>query len=337
METSKPRVLLTAIGCPGGPSVARALREEFYVVGTDMDARASGRYFVDAFYQVARGDSPQFVNDLRNIAAREDVAAILPESSNEVLALGTFRKRFEKELGVKVLVSSAEAVAVALDKVETYRAMEGAGVPLPEWYEVDSLDDLLSTIDRLGLYDGRTVVVKSPTGKGGRGLRLVVPRVNRMELEPRQWPNANVVTLPELLEGLPDKFQRLLVMEHLPEDLDRADTFDGYGATLGYTKVRRDCRHGVYHDHESLYDPVIMDYGRRVVERLGLEHFVNIQFMAGKLLEVNPRISTCIYHEGFNLPALGVKLALGLVDHAEVDLPDGVRSQYYLDLRSYGG
>jgi len=160
--------------------------------------------------------------------------------------------------------------------------------------------------------------------------------VDRVQLDMRQWPNAQKVTLAELGADLPSTFPRLMVMEHLTDYQDQADTFDGYGATMGYTKVRRDCRHGVYHDHETLYDPDLMGMARRVVERLGLEYFVNVQFMGGKLLEVNPRISTCIYHEGFNLPALGVKLALGLVTQAKVMLPDGVRSQYYLDLRSYG-
>ena len=333
---SKPRVLLTAIGCPGGPSVARALREEFYVVGVDMDARASGRYFVDAFYQVPAGDSTAFIPALREIAAREDVAAIMPESSNEVLALATFRDQFHRELGVQVLVSSQEAVSVALDKAQTYRAMEGAGVPLPEWYEVGNRTELRDALLALGA-PTQPVVLKSPTGKGGRGLRIVVDRVNRMQTGLRQWPNSRLVSWTELWPSLTDKFPPLIAMEWIPEDQDRADTFDGYGATMGYTKIRRDCRHGVYHDHESLYDPELMDKARRVVERLGLEHFVNVQFMGGKLLEVNPRVSTCIYAEGFNLPALGVKMALGLLDQARVTLPDGIRSQYYLDLRSYEG
>jgi len=191
---TKKRVLLTAVGCPGGPSVARALREEFYVVGTDMDCRASGRYFVDAFYLVPAGDSPGYIDAIKEIAAREDVVALLPQSSNEVLALATFRQQFDRELGVTVLVSSPEAVSVALDKAETYRAMEGAGVPLPRWYEVDNLGQLMTAIRRLGFPD-RPVVVKSPIGKGGRGLRVVVRDVDRVQLDMRQWPNAQKVTL----------------------------------------------------------------------------------------------------------------------------------------------
>ena len=264
------------------------------------------------------------------------MVAILPQSSNEVLALATFRDLFERDLGVKVLVSSPEAVSVALDKAETYRAMEGAGVPVPEWYEVDRLGQLMSATRRLGFPD-RRVVIKSPIGKGGRGLRILVADLNRMTLDMRTWPNTQLVTLAELGESMPSRFPPLMVMEYLEGDESSADTFDGYGPTLGFTKIRRDCRMGVHHDHTALYDQELMDYGRRVVERLGLEYFVNVQFMDGKLLEVNPRISTMFYTDEFNMPALGVKLALGLVDEAEVRLPDGVRSQYYIDLRSYGG
>ena len=51
-------------------------------------------------------------------------------------------------------------------------------------------------------------------------------------------------------------------------------------------------------------------WAREAVSILGLEWFVNAQFMGDYLMEVNPRISTQIIHESFNLPVLGVRLAL---------------------------
>ena len=47
---------------------------------------------------------------------------------------------------------------------------------------------------------------------------------------------------------------------------------------------------------------------------LGLDWFVNIQFKGDHLLEVNPRVSTFVYQEDFNLPYLGIKYALGELD-----------------------
>ena len=341
-------VLVTACGCPGGPSLVRGLRGDFRVVGTDLDPAAAGRFHADAFYPTPPGHDPAFIDTLRDICRREGVDAVLPESSHEVLALARARGHFEDD-GVTVLVSEEAAVRAALDKAETYRLVEGADVPLPCYHLIKeradgvvAFNDLCNAVYELG-YPGRPVVLKRPDGKGGRGIWIVQDEVDRISLDMRRWPNAQRVTLPEVTQWCAGQMAagrllgRWLVMEYLEGDESSADTFDGYGTVLGFTKIRRDCRNGVHWRHEARYDPDLARWARRVVERLGLEYFVNVQFMAGKLLEVNPRISTMIYHEGYNLPALGVKLALGLVTEEETALPDGVRAQYHLDLRSYGG
>jgi hypothetical protein len=57
--------------------------------------------------------------------------------------------------------------------------------------------------------------------------------------------------------------------------------------------------------------------------------------MAQKLLEVNPRISTCLYDDGFNMPLAGVQLALGLVGRVSIELANGVKGRYHWDLRCW--
>ncbi len=344
----KQTVLVTACGCPGGPSVVRAVAEGFRVVATDMSPEASGRYYADAFYTVPGGGEPGFVDALLDVCRREDVAALLPESSGEVLALAESRARFEA-LGVTVLVSPPEAVALALDKAKTYKALEGSGVPLPHYRLVRGSDQAYADLEAIqaAMYDigwpSAPVVLKRPGGKGGRGFWIVQPGAfNRMELDMRAWPNSQRISAWALTQWAASQADagrglgRWLVMEYLQGDESSADTFDGFGS-LGFTKIRRACRLGLHFHHEARYDPELMTMGRQVVQALGLEYFVNVQFMAGKLMEVNPRISTMIYHDRFNMPLLGLQLALGLVDRVTVTLPDGVRAQYYHDLRSYGG
>jgi hypothetical protein len=351
MNQNKHTVLVTACGCPGGPSVVRALAGDFRVVATDLDPAASGRFWTDAFHTVPGGDNPDFIPALLSICRREGVDVLLPESSAEVLPIARARDQFE-ELGVKVLVSRPEAIEVALDKAHTYGAMEGAGVPLPEHTTIPDTPDgrmawhwMVEAIYALG-YPLMPVVVKRPVGKGGRGFWIVQSELcrldlGRLDLDLRRWPNSRRITMDELTTwairhlAAGDSLGRWLIMEYLQGDESSADTFDCFGSALGFTKIRRDCRNGVHFRHEASYDPQLMDWGRRTVSRLGLDYFVNVQFMAGKLLEVNPRISTQIQAPGFNLPTLGVKLALGLIDRAEVALPDGVRAEYFLDLRSY--
>ena len=45
---------------------------------------------------------------------------------------------------------------------------------------------------------------------------------------------------------------------------------------------------------------------------------MNVQFIDGRLLEVNPRISTIVYQEDLNLPYLALRLALGELSEDDI-------------------
>ncbi|MCU0259283.1 MAG: ATP-grasp domain-containing protein, partial [Solirubrobacteraceae bacterium] len=57
--------------------------------------------------------------------------------------------------------------------------------------------------------------------------------------------------------------------------------------------------------------PDLVATAGHVCRTLGLDWFVNVQFIGDRLLEVNPRVSTFVYQEDFILPYLGIKYALG--------------------------
>ena len=61
----------------------------------------------------------------------------------------------------------------------------------------------------------------------------------------------------------------------------------------------------------TLDAPELVEASERIVEEFGLEWFFSIQFMGEKVIEINPRISTMMIQEDFNLPWLAVKRALG--------------------------
>ena len=69
---------------------------------------------------------------------------------------------------------------------------------------------------------------------------------------------------------------------------------------------------------ETLDDPELMRTGNLIVAELGIEHFFNIQLVGEHVIEINPRISTIVYQEDFNLPYLGVKRALGEISDDEL-------------------
>jgi hypothetical protein len=68
----------------------------------------------------------------------------------------------------------------------------------------------------------------------------------------------------------------------------------------------------------TLDDPELMKLADRVVAGLDIEHFFNMQLVGDMVIEVNPRISTIVYQEDFDLPYLGVKRILGEISDTEL-------------------
>jgi len=56
----------------------------------------------------------------------------------------------------------------------------------------------------------------------------------------------------------------------------------------------------------------------QIIRHLPLSYNISIQFIGGKLIEINPRTSTFIYQDDLNEPWLAIKLALGLISPGEV-------------------
>ena len=80
---------------------------------------------------------------------------------------------------------------------------------------------------------------------------------------------------------------------------------------LGHAKTREAMRAGLAMYFETAERPELVDAARPARGELGLDWFVNVQFIGEHLLEINPRISTIVYQDDLNLPYLAVRHALG--------------------------
>ena len=130
-------VLVTASGAPGTAALLRALRlngeRGVRIVGTDMSPQAVGRHFCDRFYVVPPGNDPAFADAMLDVVRRENIDAVLPQSSHDLQGLADARERF---MGTTVMVSPPEAIRTANDKAETYALLERLGLRAPAWRRV---------------------------------------------------------------------------------------------------------------------------------------------------------------------------------------------------------
>jgi carbamoyl-phosphate synthase large subunit len=313
-------VLVSASGAPGTAALLRALRENgertVRLVGTDMSPRSIGRHLCDAFHVVPAGSDPAFADAMLDVARRESVDAILPQSSFDLLGLAEAKDRFE---GIAVLVASPDAIGRANDKAETYALLDRIGVQGPAWRRVRGGHAVTEAARELG-YPDREVALKPIFSSGSRGFRVLSASADRREQLLTNRPGvAEALRLEDLVELLGDDQTELLVME-LATGTER--TIDGIAAggriLLGHPKTREAMRAGLAMYFETLDDSELMDVAGRIVAELSLDHFFNIQLVGDHVIEINPRISTIVYQEDLNLPYLGVKHALGEIGADEL-------------------
>jgi carbamoyl-phosphate synthase large subunit len=312
-------VMVTASGAPGTAALLRALRangeREVRLVGTDMGERAVGRHLCDAFHLVPGGADPAFPDAMLEIAEREGVDAILPQSSFDLEGLAAHVGRFP----MPVLVSSPDAIHRSNDKAETYAMLHRLGIPAPEFRRVNGAHEVDAAARELG-YPDRPVCFKPVFSSGSRGFRILDPTVDRAHQLLNERPGSVAMRLEEAVELLPDEGGPDLLVMELATGGER--TIDGIGdgreIVLGHAKTRESMRAGLAMYFVTLDDPELLRIGNLLVEELAIEHFFNIQLVGDYVIEINPRISTIVYQEDFNLPYLGVKRALGEISDDEL-------------------
>jgi carbamoyl-phosphate synthase large subunit len=313
-------VLVTASGAPGTAALFRALRTNgergVRVLGTDMSPNAIGRHFADRFYVVPPGRDPAFGDAIFDIVRRENVDAVIPQSSFDLLGLAEARDRF---VGTTVLVSSPDTVRRANDKAETYALLGRIGVPAPAWRRVTGARQLEDAAHELG-YPDRPLCFKPVFGSGSRGFRVLDPNVDRAKQLFEERPGNLAMRLSDVVDLLPQEGGAELLVMELAQGRER--TIDGIARAgqilLGHAKTREAMRAGLAMYFESLNDHWLMEVAQRIVSELMIDHFFNIQLVGDHVIEVNPRISTIVYQEDLNLPYLGIKQALGEISREEL-------------------
>jgi carbamoyl-phosphate synthase large subunit len=315
-------VLLTASGAPGTAALLRALRTNgergVRIVGVDMSPQAIGRQFADRFYVVPPGSEPGFVDAVLDIVRRENVDAVLPQSSFDLLALAEARERF---MATTVLVSPPEAIRTANDKAATYTVLERLGLRAPASRKVTGGRALARAAEELG-YPDRPICFKPVFSSGSRGFRVLDASIDRARQLFEERPGNLAMRLNDVLELLPDEGGPDLLVMELATGRER--TIDGIARSgqvvLGHAKTRESMRAGLAMYFETLNDHWLLEVAQRIVAELGIEYFFNIQLVGDHVIEINPRISTIVYQEDLNLPYLGIKSALGEVTHEELAL-----------------
>jgi carbamoyl-phosphate synthase large subunit len=321
------KIIVTACGCPGGSTLIRMLKNNgerrVVIVGTDMDNEAIGGFLTDKFYRVPPGWSKEYVPHMLDLVEKEKPDVLFPESSLEVYPLACNKSKFE-ELGVKVIVSDPESIRISSNKFLMYETLrEKSRISLPKYYSAESYPEFMDVLYRLN-YPQNPVVFKPHVGKGSRGVRIIDPNIDRLKHLMEEKPISKYISLEEFKSIFRDSefFPPLVVMEFLDEPMKgqcTSDTLCMEGRELLTTiKTVERARWGVIQIGELVDKPDLIEQTKEILKAIPLSYCVNIQFIADKLIEINPRVSTFIFQRDLIAPYLAVKLALGELSEEDV-------------------
>ena len=271
-------VMVTASGAPGNRGApARAARERRArgAARRHRHERALGRPSpLRCVPPRPGGSDPAFPDAMLEIAEREHVDAILPQSSFDLEGLAAHVDRFP----MPVLVSKPDAIQRSNDKAETYALLHRLGVPRAG---VPARQRRRARWRRrraeLG-YPERPVCFKPVFSSGSRGFRILDPTVDRAHQLLNERPGSVAMRLEEAVELLPaEGGPDLLVMELA---IGGERTIDGIAngreIVLGHPKTREAMRAGLAMYFVTLDDPELMrdrqPDRRRARDRALLQH-----------------------------------------------------------------
>ena len=292
---------------PGGAVIEaiRASLPEARIIGVSYDLLESGLHAggpdrVDQAYLFPfPGAGPQeCLEQLKEVHAKETLSLVVPTLDSELPNLISLRAQLE-EMGIKVLVPSAEALA-ARDKTRLAELGQRAKVPVPLTFAAHSADILAGLAHQTGypcyvkgaMYDAKLV-------------REEAELYSAFEAIYRVW--GGPVLLQQAIFG---------------EEFVIAGLGDGKGGIITQCALRKMLRTrlgkafgGVVVDNPEMFDEV-----ERLIRVLKWDGPFEIEFVqpaAGPryLFEINPRFPAWISFPaklGCNMPAWAARKALGL-------------------------
>jgi carbamoyl-phosphate synthase large subunit len=318
------RVLMTACGAPGFPSIFKSLinneERKIEVIGTDMSKEAAGFHMLKKTHIVPSGFSEDFVPAVLDIAEKEEVDVIMPLATYELSVFSENKKAFE-DIGAKVLVSDPGPLETANNKGLLYKFLGEQGIDVPGSIMADNYDDFMGAIDKLG-FPEKNVCFKPQVGKGSRGIRIITKSIDRMDILMNHKPSHLYSTIDEVeatFSGVAD-FPKMVVMEELPGIEYSVDTLADSGkALVTIPRTRDQIKLGISFIGTAVEHQEIIQQTEKIVECIGLDYNIGIQFKEDadgkpKIIEINPRVQGTMVLAtacGVNLPYLAVKLAMG--------------------------
>lgn len=317
-------VLMSATSSPTMPGAYRSFKNikerNIRLIGADMTSDPSAKYLVDVFYQAPPVSADNYIDTILDICKREKVDIYFPSISAEVTKVAERRKDFE-ELGVKISISNLESVEIANNKLHTYQVLEKAGIPVPKYYGVHSVEEFIEGCIFMG-YPEKPVCIKIVDGSGSRGVRIIDAKKSRYDIFTNEKPNSFYTSYEDMLSILKStpNLREMMLVEFMHGPEYTVDLLAKDGQTL-YIAGRENVQSLMSIAMESVVkqDEAAYMIAEDVVRLLKMDGNVGFDFMRNEkeepvLMDINPRTTATISlfaAAGLDFRYLRIKQLLG--------------------------
>ena len=280
------------------------------IITADLRQNAPTRFVADAHEQVPRVTDENYIDQLVSICQEHQIRLVVPLIDTELDLLALNQTAF-CAIGVKLLVSSPEAVDIGRDKRNTHDFFLSIGMNTPRIMDAEAL--LRSKEDEQSYYP---VMLKPAAGSASAGITKI----------------RNARELAFFREYIPDA----IVQEFVRGDeytLDILVDFVGRVRCV-VPRLRIETRAGEVSKAMTVKNPAIIEAGKRVGEALpGAVGCITAQCFLKQnggvsVFEINPRFGggfTHAAHAGANFPRWIIEWMVGRDPEIAIDgWSDGV-------------
>ena len=316
-------VLITGIGAPGAPGIVKSIRKNgernIKIIGVDTNFDASGKDLVDEFYEIPPAEDSKFIDGIMKICKKEKVDIIQPLVTRELLKFAKYKDYFNNS-NIIVNVMDEKNLKIANNKGKLLSTLRQKGIPTPEFYITNKIEDIEKAFNELG-YPDKPVCIKVTDSNGSRGVRIVDPSFSKAKLFFNSKPSSLYISYDELIKTLEEckELPEMIVMEYLPGEEYSVDILADNGNVI-YSVCRRGTTvvSGIQLVCVVERQDYIINECENICNVLNLSGNFGLDIKENRfgvplVMEINPRLTAGIVAcvaAGINLPYFGIKQAL---------------------------
>tara|TARA_Y100000590_G_scaffold233532_1_gene263093 strand:- start:17106 stop:18170 length:1065 start_codon:yes stop_codon:yes gene_type:complete len=297
-KKEKVNILITGCGAPGISGTAYSLKQkndliDTYLIGTDINDLAVGKYFCDDFYTIPSFNNIEdYLTELLNICKKHHIHVIVPQNTLELGILSKNKKLFEK-INVKLLLSNEQSIEKSNNKFELMKIAEKIKIPYPKYTTVNNITNLEDALKSFG-WPKRKVVIKPPLSNGSRGVRIIDESTDLRNDFFNEKPGVLNTNFEMIKLILGDSFDTLLVMEFLDGKEYTVDLLNIDNHQLVIPRSRGSIKSGITFFGIVEENNLIKDFSIKLMNELSLKYCFGFQFKMKDdiphIIECNPRV-----------------------------------------------